>query len=40
MAGVLFDLDGNARVQNAVVDLGAFEVTPPQTDAIFANAFE
>jgi hypothetical protein len=40
MAGVLFDLAGNARIQNAVVDLGAFEVSPPQADAIFANAFE
>ena len=39
MAGVLFDFAGNARVQNAVVDLGAFELTP-LSDALFANSFE
>lgn len=34
------DADGNPRVENTLVDCGAFEFVPPPEELLFLNGFE
>lgn len=40
MAGISRDYEGRTRLQNAVVDIGAYELSPQPADALFANGYE